>query len=299
MTPGGASLTGANPHTGGDRALRIARGAIDGSLWERACREPCVLLRPFVRSLVGFDERSPVPRSRRQFPEPFFVLIVEFGSPMRVTLGGDARTAARHPGGFAAGLGDLHALTEHDGRQRGIQVDLTPTGARRLCGLPLSLLSGRVVSLCELLPAELRTLVERLDAANDWAARFDLVEELLAARILRARVDTARVDWAIARIEASAGSVDLRSLARALGHSPKHLIALFHDQVGVTPKLLARLVRFERVMRRARGSGPPRWAELATTLGYCDQAHLARDVRRFTGLTPTEARATLFTELLG
>lgn len=274
------------------RRTRMARGEIGDALWERATREPCELLRPHVRSLVGFDEWLPRPQSRRQFPEPFVVLIVEFGAPLRVTLGGDGRTAGRHPGGFVAGLGDAFAVTEHQGRQRGVQVDLTPTGARRLFGMPLSQIAGRVVALRDLLPAESRTLAERLDAASDWSARLSLVEDLLARRILSARVDTARVDWAVAQIDASGGRVDVGQLAQDLGHSHKHLIALFHDQVGVTPKLLARLVRFERVIRHARDS-PISWAELALAHGYFDQAHLARDVRRFTGLTPTEARPDL------
>ncbi len=275
-----------------DRRTRIARGAIGGDSWELATREPCALLRPHVRGLVGYDERVSRPHSRRQFPEPFVVLILEFGPPLRVTLGGDERTAARHSGGFVAGLGDLFAVTEHEGSQRGVQVDLTPTGARRLLGIPLSELAGQIVALRDLLPAESRTLAEQLDASADWVSRLNLVETFLARRILAARVDTARVDRAVARIESSGGLLDVGSLARELGHSHKHVIALFHDQVGVAPKLLARLVRFERVMRQARGSAATAWAELAMAHGYFDQAHLARDVKRFTGLTPTEARAS-------
>jgi len=240
--------------------------------------------------MVGFDEFAPCPEIRRQFPEPFVVLIFEFGSPLRVTMGADERTAARHAGGFAAGLGDVFADTEHEGHQRGVQVDLTATGARRLFARPLSEIAGRVVALRDLLPTEDRNLAERLEASADWTSRMDLLETFLARRILAARVDTARVDWAVARIESSGGTLDVGSLARDLGHSHKHLIALFHDQIGVGPKLLARLVRFARVMREARSDVSRRWSDLALEHGYFDQAHLARDVRRFTGLAPTEAR---------
>jgi AraC-like DNA-binding protein len=191
-----------------------------------------------------------------------------------------------------AGLGDVFAITEHAGSQRGVQVDLTPTGARRFFDMPSCELGGRIVALRDLLPAESRTLSERLEASPDWPLRLDLVEELLARRILGSPLDTARVDWAVARIEASGGNLDVGSLARELGYSHKHLIALFHDQVGIPPKLLARLVRFERVMRGMRDGAPIRWAELAMAHGYCDQAHLARDVKRFTGLTPTAARGS-------
>lgn len=277
----------------------ITRGAIGGARWELASREPCALLRPYVRSLVDFDEFVPRPQTRRQFPEPFVVVIVEFGPPLRVTPGADARNAARHALGFVAGLGDLFADTEHEGRQRGVQVDLTAAGARRFLGIPLSELAGRIVSLHELLHASERNLAEQLAAAPDWRARLDLVESLLTRRIFAACVDGARVDWAVSRIESSAGRLEVGSLARELGCSRKHLIALFHDQVGAPPKLLASLVRFERVMREACDGVAPRWSELALAHGYYDQSHLARDVRRFTGLTATGARASFMSHRPG
>jgi AraC-like DNA-binding protein len=208
---------------------------------------------------------------------------------LRVALGGDARSAARHPGGFVAGLGDRFAITEHEGRQRGVQVDLTPTGARRLFGIPMSELAGRIVALRDLLPAGQRALTERLSAAREWATRLDLVEEFLVGRMREVRLDTRRVDWALAQIESRGGILDVGWLARELGHSHKHLIALFRDQVGIPPKLLARLVRFERVRRAARADAAIGWAELALAHGYCDQAHLAREVKQLTGLTPTAA----------
>jgi AraC-like DNA-binding protein len=273
-----------------ERTTRVARGATDGDRSEMASRAPRALLRRHVRSLVGFDERSQRPESRRQFPEPFVVLIFEFGPSLRVTLGGDERTTARNEGGFAAGLGDSFAITEHDGHQRGVQVDLTATGARRLFGIPLSELAGRIVSLRDLLPAETRTLADRLAASSDWGSRLDFVEGLLARRILGSQVDTSRVDRAVARIEASGGMLDVGPIARELGCSHKHLIDLFRDQVGIGPKLFSSLVRFEHVMRDARADLATRWADLAVAHGYSDQAHLAREVKRFTGLTPSEAR---------
>jgi AraC-like DNA-binding protein len=260
-----------------------------GVVLEWASRTPCEPLRRHVRSIVGYDERCPVPQSRREFPEPWIVVIIEFGPALRVALGGDARSAARHPGGFVAGLGDRFAITEHEGRQRGVQVDLTPTGARRLFGIPMSELAGRIVALRDLLPAGQRALTERLSAAREWATRLDLVEEFLVGRMREVRLDTRRVDWALAQIESRGGILDVGWLARELGHSHKHLIALFRDQVGIPPKLLARLVRFERVRRAARADAAIGWAELALAHGYCDQAHLAREVKQLTGLTPTAA----------
>jgi AraC-like DNA-binding protein len=171
-----------------------------------------------------------------------------------------------------------------------VQVDLTPTGARRLFGVPAEDLTGHVVPLVDLLPGVACRLSERLAEARDWATRLDRVESLLAQRILGSRLDTAPVEHALARIDAAGGNLRISDLARELGVSRKRLIALFRDQVGVGPKLMARLIRFQGLMARARDGDALRWSELALDHGYYDQAHLVRDVRQFTGLTPTRAR---------
>jgi len=90
----------------------------------------------------------------------------------------------------------------------------------------------------------------------------------------------------------------MRSLARELGYSRKHVVDLFRDQVGVPPKLLARIVRFDRLVRHVKRGGGGTWADLALELGYYDQAHLARDVKQFAGTTPTGVRP-LLTDLQG
>jgi AraC-like DNA-binding protein len=270
--------------------VRILRTQIGGSSWEIAQRRPRPALRPHVLRMLGYDERSPGPQLQRQFPVPFVPMILELGAPLRVTTAG---RVARHPGGFVAGLGDAVSVTEHAGAQRGIQVDLTPTGARRLLGLPLVELADRVVALRDVQPREHTALAEQLADLPSWDARLDALEDLLLRRLARACVDTARVDWAVAQIERAGGTSDVGRLARELGCSRKHLIALFRDQVGIAPKRFARLVRFDRAMAAARSGRARTWAELALACGYYDQAHLVRDVRHFTGLPPSEARGHL------
>jgi transcriptional regulator GlxA family with amidase domain len=63
---------------------------------------------------------------------------------------------------------------------------------------------------------------------------------------------------------------------------------LFSDRVGLTPKLFCRLLRFQRARAVADEIAAPAWAQLASLCGYFDQAHLIKDFREFTGLTPAE-----------
>lgn len=274
--------------------VRLLRHETAESAWELALRAPAPALREHVRGdYVGFDESAAGPVHRRHFAAPFTVLIFDFGPPLRLLDPDDESRRWCHAAGFIAGISARATVTEHDGRSRGIQVDLTPLGARRLLGVPMSDLADDIVAVGDLMPRAHRRVSERLADAPDWAARFDLIDRVLGECLAATRACSPRVAWALARIEASDGLVDIGALARELGHSPRHLIAQFREQVGLPPKLAARLVRFDRVVQHIRGGGRERWAELALRFGYFDQAHLVRDFRQFTGLTPTAARASL------
>jgi AraC-like DNA-binding protein len=242
-------------------------------------------LRPFVRSWVDYTERASAPVQRRELPGPQVVLIVEFGTPIRVYESGSEDRFATHPGGFVAGLDDSFSLTEHSGFQSGIQVNLTPLGARALFGVPAHELSRKIVDLTDLLP-EQRSLAEKLYCSRE---RFRFLNELLSARCMTEASPTA-VTWARERLEASGGLLEIGELGLELGYSRKHLVTLFEEHVGFAPKRYANLVRFDRVLQalRARSNAP--WADLALRHGYADQSHLCRDLRRFSGLTPTALR---------
>jgi AraC-like DNA-binding protein len=268
-----------------------------GSGWELAIRPPAPRLRGLVLGdYVGYVETAPGPVRRWQFAAPSTVLIFELGPPTRLCNGVDE---VCHAHGFVAGISDRATLTSHDGRARGVQVDLTPRGARSFLGAPMATLAGRLVALDDVLGGEQRSIGERLADAGDWDARFDLIDRLLIERAERAGAGSRKVAWALERIEASGGRLDVGALARELGHSAKYLIDQFREHVGLPPKLVARLVRFDRVVRQLRRGGGEGWAELAALHGYYDQAHLVRDFRQFTGVTPTAARASLTPWLTG
>jgi AraC-like DNA-binding protein len=94
------------------------------------------------------------------------------------------------------------------------------------------------------------------------------------------------VTRALGRLRASGGTVRVDSLAAEIGCSRRHLAAGFREQVGVSPKLLGRILRFQRAVALV-GAGPG-WAEIAARCGYYDQAHMVRDFHQFAGASPGE-----------
>jgi AraC-like DNA-binding protein len=90
------------------------------------------------------------------------------------------------------------------------------------------------------------------------------------------------------RLELSHGVVPVGALADAAGVSGTHLATQFRSHVGVTPKRMARIYRFARLILSVDARNPINWSNFAHTAGYFDQAHFSKEFKDFTGHTPTE-----------
>jgi AraC-like DNA-binding protein len=86
-------------------------------------------------------------------------------------------------------------------------------------------------------------------------------------------------------VRSSRGRARVDGLADEVGWSRKRLSARFRAQLGVTPKRAARLVRFDHAARLLAAGHSA--AGVAAESGYVDQSHLHREVKSFTGCTPT------------
>ncbi|HMX79717.1 MAG TPA: helix-turn-helix transcriptional regulator, partial [Ferruginibacter sp.] len=71
-------------------------------------------------------------------------------------------------------------------------------------------------------------------------------------------------------------------------YSQKHLIKLFKDHVGITPKGFLKIIRFQKAVQEIEASKNIHWARLALESGYYDQAHFIHDFKEFSGFTPQE-----------
>ena len=253
-----------------------------------AAGTPHPSLRGAVLRYAGFAERTPGPVTFRELPCTYVPVIIDLDAGWSVAHRQHA-TPLRL-GSFVAGITDGPVLVSHCGSARCLQVDLTPLGARRLTGLPMSELANRTVPIDDVFGRFGRDLVQSVGDAPDWPARFALLDETLRARLAEAPDVDAGVAWSFGRIMASSGATVIGELADELGWSHRRLIARYRDTIGLPPKLVARIARFERLTARLTTPAVD-WAATATACGYFDQAHLAREVRELAGVTPKELRA--------
>jgi transcriptional regulator GlxA family with amidase domain len=95
------------------------------------------------------------------------------------------------------------------------------------------------------------------------------------------------VAWSWHRLRRTGGRASIGELAAELGWSHRRLIARFREQIGLAPKTVARVLRFDRAVATLGGSTCRGLAEIARDCGYFDQAHLNRDFRELAGTTPS------------
>ncbi len=258
---------------------------------EYAWAAPAAPLRGLVAWYTGYRQEGVPPARHRGLPSPYLTMIITLDDPLTVARHPDPATAA---GCYTTLVGGLHtspALITHDGRQSGVQVALSPLGARALLGMPAGELANTDVEGSDVLGAAARELHERLREARTWAARFAILDEVLAARAGPGPRVSSGVAEAWRLLTGSGGAIRVSDLAQQVGWSPRYLQRRMLTETGLTPKSAARVTRFDRARRllqRQAGAGQPvTLADLAAACGYYDQAHLAREFRELASCPPS------------
>jgi AraC-like DNA-binding protein len=265
---------------------RVVRHASDLGRWEIAVGTPHPRMAEYVRGYWGYSDAGLRLTRRRKSPTGNATLIINFGPPFRLLASRRPDVPVQPRDAFVAGLHDSPVVIEATGDSHCVQVDLRPLGAFLVLGQPMEALTDQIVELEDILGPMARQLRAQLYDAGDWPSRFALLDATIAGRLGAARPPSAAVAWAWRELHRCDGRVSVGVLTEALGCSRQHLIRRFHEQVGLPPKRLARILRFNHVLRLLERGDAPDWAELALRCGYYDQAHLNRDFRHFAGCAP-------------
>jgi hypothetical protein len=209
-------------------------------------------LRSVISRYRGYHRVGPS-GVHRGLPSSALTFVISLADPVDVR---GLPEAGRNPGAIQAFVAGLHtgpAEIHHDGLQFGIQMDVTPLGARRLFGVPAGELAQLVVPLDELFGSGSPLLVERLDAARSWPDRFCVLDEVLARRLDDTGAAHPAVAEAWAALARGGGDLTVSTLATQVGYSRRHLAELFNRDIvrlrARTPQLSR--TRWSPILRMA------------------------------------------------
>jgi AraC-like DNA-binding protein len=239
-----------------------------------------------VDRVWDFDGMAAHPQER-VFPNGHLELIVQLDDRyLDITAAGAVPT----PAACVTGIFSRPAVVQAPRRPcRVLGVRLRPAGAWALLVHPLSQLAGLTADLGDLLGRAGDELAERCHHAGSGIDRVRRAVAWLGRQLRRpgARGVDSAARWVACRIADTGGTRPIAELRAETGLTDARLISLFREQVGVTPKRLARIHRFDHALTLLTREGGT-LASVAQRAGYFDQPHMNAEFREMAGLTPRE-----------
>ena len=243
-------------------------------------------LRPYVSTYTGYRIEGAEPGVHMGLPSRSLTFIVAFDEPLAVTTPIESDQRDRY-WAMLAGLHAAPALVRHDGYQHGVQLDVTPRGAAALFGVPAAALTSTAVHLDAVVPRFATELVERLSEATSWVERWATMDAVLVRELNVDAELPAELEHAWALLVAGKGLARVGDVADRVGWSRRHLTQRFTAHYGLSPKVMSRVLRFERANGLLQAPTRPSLASVAAACGYADQAHMSREWTALAGSAPT------------
>lgn len=283
--PARGRLGAAHARPGGEHGPAVARSRrYRQVVFEYLERRPDAPLGRFVESL--WYARGHITGTRERIaPTGSTVAAVVLAAPIRqVPAGATQAFVART--GFLIGPHDRPLVNEPEGETYCVGMVLTPLACRPVLGVEPASVRGRVVDLLTAWPPAPSLRAELL-ACESASESLVALERALGTPTPRDPVAFDRCEAAVRHLAADPAR-PIADIAAGLGVSHGHLDRQFTREVGLSPRTLARILRMRSLLDGIDVHAPVRWADRAAALGWTDQAHLIRDFKRHTGVTPSE-----------
>ena len=209
----------------------------------------------------------------------------KFGDPFSTHLPGGRPDLYRH--GWFTGPRQTAVVNRPLGHTRAVGAVFRTGGAAAVVGVPANVTTGTAIAIDDVLGADAARLRDDLDAAPAWQEELDRFEAFLRARLDPELGRLRRVERAVSELVAPARP-SITGLAADLGITVQHLGREFRYWVGLSPRSIVRLGRLHGLLDAVDTRHGVPWGALAFQVGYADQAHLSREFRALTALTPTD-----------
>ena len=241
----------------------------------RHYRVPRGILGRFVDLLWLYDGEVAAHPSERLLPMPTTEMVIDLRSASH----------AAHP--TLVGPHSQYWVLNTCEARSVLGVHFKIGGAFPFFGAPAMVLHNVRTSLDSLWGPTAALLVEQVLSAPTPDAKFDVLEAALLGMAGTFERHPA-VAFAVQQLSACAPAAGVAAVTRAVGMCERRFRDRFQSEVGMTPKLFARVQRFQKVIGRVHPLHEVDWADVACDCGYFDQAHFINDFRMFSGLTPVE-----------
>ena len=168
-----------------------------------------------------------------------------------------------------------------------IGVVLPSILARPLLGVPAPDLVNQIVPLDDIWPRDRVNALHEALVDLPVSDGLGILRDVLLARLQMPAAPPTIEAAAVRLLDARRGHVAIDAMAAHYGVSRQRFARRFQDATGVSPKLFARIVRFQGLVYSLLSTDVSDWAAVAPAAGFYDQAHMINEFRGFAGASPT------------
>lgn len=235
-------------------------------------------------ALDGDGDHDPAQQPERLLPDGCIELVLNFGAPFREWIE-DGRSQTQ-PTRLVVGQMTRPVLISPTGPVRILGVRFAPGGTLPFFSPPPGEFTNSMLPIDDIASALDRDLDQLLFGASAFSKQLEILQSLLLRRLAAYRDSGKSLRGVVTRIIQSGGQIQVDDLADEMGVSGRQLERRFVRDVGLGPKLLCRILRFQQVFRAVERADQT-WARIAVDCGYYDQAHLIKDFGQFAGQAPS------------
>ncbi|HEV8190378.1 MAG TPA: AraC family transcriptional regulator [Ktedonobacterales bacterium] len=253
-------------------------------------------LAPFVAVIWVFESDVGLPSadSRMIVPDGRAKILVPYRNSLCAAVNQRLMNALEQQI-FLVGLQSNPAIIESTATTTNtIGVELTPQGLYHLFHLRMQDIANRMVSFDELFGAWGARLQTMVGDREDPQDKIGVLQTALTRLFATNEREYAPLDRALELLVQTHGMMRVADLASDMGYTQRYVDRLFQEHVGLAPKLLARILRFQQGYHLwMQQPAPPAYGD--NRLGrlqsyYVDQSHFIHEFKRFTGYTPQRYR---------
>jgi AraC-like DNA-binding protein len=189
---------------------------------------------------------------------------------------------------WVAGLQTQPTYVESYGKSKMLVIQFKTLGAYAFLKQPLMNFTNQYIHLNDVFHREAEDTWEQLQEGATIHEKFQIAEKFLCRKLGAVKIPNGKLVASVDLLFGTKGSVSIKAICQQHRISGKHLNFLFREYLGISPKMLYSLNRFQYILKTISQAKPEKLSSIAYELDFFDQAHFNNNFKKFTGLNPNE-----------
>lgn len=253
---------------------------------------PSPILKPYVDKYVFFENEPGIEASSaRPIPNGNFILVVNYnrdGIHLKFPKSKEICKKRAYIRGYSTYNVNESPYVVPDDNLQSFGIEFNPLGFYYIFNIPQAEFSNQIIDLVDVFGKEGSQYVEKLLEAACHQEMVRITEDFLITHLLKNIRQSRDIDYSIGLIKTNHGLISISKLCEELNIGRRTLERYFQYQIGISPKALSRILRFNYCHRLFLKNPLIDWQEIVYKCGYYDQAHFIRDFKEITGDAPNQ-----------